>query len=514
MSTRLRHAAALISTISLLFLLSSCHSAVVQTCRKGVTSAFYAPRVYLQNPFAGPDPVAVTNAVAEATLVHNRAKPVTAATGKHVLTLEECRALALKNSLEIQQARIETLTQQAIEYSNRTKLLPHLIFSTELSDRDNYAYSYSEILGQEGEIPEPGSTGTGVNQYSTGRERSTLRYILEARWSPTDAALAYYLTKSTRNEKLKQNYVRVRIAQKLVGVVDSSFFRLLSLQQAVPMAKKLVGMRQDLTHRSEKLFERQLLPVENFHKARTKQLRANRLLDSLVSEAEQQRNLLATAVYVSPEICTDGGFVVAGSLERPSYAEPICNMEMVAIKARPEAYRAGLDHLSSANDLKRTLVKYFPKVTLFWRYTRDKDKHQYNRDWKEVGGLVYFDLVEWGSNVWESEATELMIAKTRREIGAVAMGITQQVRTAALRYYDALDQLKYASSTLASSRKVLGIQRERVSVDAQDRLALLEAEGDVLHEEIERIRAMGEANGLLAELKSTMGTNYVEPLAR
>jgi outer membrane protein TolC len=434
--------------------------------------------------------------------------------GKQVLTLEECRALALKNSLEIQQARIETLTQQAIEYSNRTKLLPHLIFSTELSDRDNYAYSYSEILGQEGVIPEPGSTGTGVNQFSTGRERSTLRYILEARWSPTDAALAYYLTRSTRNEKLKQNYVRVRIAQKLIGVVDSSFFRLLSLQEAIPMAKKLVGMRRDLTHRSEKLFERQLSPVENYHKARAKQLRANRLLNSLVSEAEQQRNLLATAVYVSPETCVDGGFVVAGPLERPSYVEPICNMEMIAIKAGPEAYRAGLDHLSSVNDLKRTLVKYFPKVTLFWRYTRDKDKHQYNRDWKEVGGLVYFDLVEWGSNVWESEATELMVAKTRREIGAVAMGVTQQVRTAALRYYDALDQLKYASSTLASSRKVLGIQRERVSVDAQDRLALLEAEGDVLHEEIERIRAMGEANGLLAELKSTMGTNYIEPLAR
>ncbi|MFH1113756.1 MAG: TolC family protein [Pseudomonadota bacterium] len=519
MSARTGRAAASLCVCATLVLLNSCSPSLLSFHRpadamSGLARAVLDTKTYLKDPFAGTDPVALSQGEAVAAVVNSRIRPATSVTGKRILTLPECRSIALATSLEIQQARIETLTQQAIEESNRTKMLPKLIFSAELSDRDNPPFSYSEVLGREGEIPDPGSPGSGVNQFSTGRERTTWRYVLETRWSPTDAALAYYLTKSSRNDKTKQHYVRIRTAQKLLEVVDSSYFRLLSLQRCIPMAENLVRMRKDLSGKSERLFEKQLIPVENYHGANRKLLRAQRVLERLTNEAEQQRNLLASAMNVSPETCTDGGFVVAGDMAPPCYSEPICNMEMAAVKNRPEAYRAGLEHLKSVNDLKRTLVKYFPKVSVFWRYTRDKDKHLYNRDWKDVGGLVYFDLIEWGSNRSESEATELIVSKTHREIGAVAMGITRQVRTAALRYFDGLDEIRYAEKALKASRKVLGIQRGRVSVDGQDKLALLEAEGDVLQEDLEKVRSIGEANGLLAELKSAMGTNYNEPLVR
>ncbi len=519
MSLRTGHVAATVCVCASLVLLTSCSSSFLSFYRpanvmSGFARAVHATKTYLRDPFAGADTVALSQGVAVSTVVNSRLRPATTKTGKRPLTLPECRSIALGTSLEIQQARIETLTRQAIEESNRTKMLPKLILSAELSNRDNLAFSYSEVLGREGEIPDPGSTGTGVNQFSTGRERTTWRYVLETRWSPTDAALAYYLTKSSRNDKSKQHYIRVRIAQKLLEVVDSSYFRLLSLQRVIPMAQNLVRMRQDLSNKSDRLFQKQLIPVENYHGANKKLIRAQRILERLTNEAEQQRNLLASAMNVSPDTCTDGGFILVGDIVPPCYSEPICNMEMTAVKSRPEAYRAGLEHLKSVNDLKRTLVKYFPKVTVFWRYTRDKDKHLYNRDWKEVGGLVYFDLMEWGSNVSESEATELIVSKTRREIGAVAMGVTRQVRTAALRYFDGLDEIRYAERALKASRKVLNIQRDRVSVDGQDKLALLDAEGDVLQEKIERVRSIGEANGLLAELKSAMGTNYNEPLVR
>jgi len=180
-------------------------------------------------PSLGNDHVNLAQSVAASTVLNHRIRPSTTLTGKKVLTREDCRGLALSNSLEIEQARIEEISQQAVEYSNRTKLLPHLLLSGELGERDNEPFSYSEILGQEGAAPEPGSRGTGVNQFATGRERTTWRYVLESRWSPTDAALAYYLSKSSYNDKQKQHYLRVRIAQKLIGIVDSSFVRLLAL---------------------------------------------------------------------------------------------------------------------------------------------------------------------------------------------------------------------------------------------------------------------------------------------
>ena len=187
-------------------------------------------------PIPETDHVSFSQGVSSGALKEYRIRPATTVTGKREMTLEDCKAMALANSLDIQKVRSEETAQAAMEYSNRTKVLPHFLFSAELSSRDNEAYSYSEVLGQMGVTPQPGTTGTGVNQFSTGRERQTWRYTMESRWTPTDAALAYYLSRSSRNDKRKQHYLRVRVAQRLIGVVEASYYRLLTLQKVIPSA--------------------------------------------------------------------------------------------------------------------------------------------------------------------------------------------------------------------------------------------------------------------------------------
>ena len=52
--------------------------------------------------------------------------------------------------LEIQRARIEEVTLKAVESATGLSLLPHFIFSGELTAKDNPLYSFTaEVLGQE-----------------------------------------------------------------------------------------------------------------------------------------------------------------------------------------------------------------------------------------------------------------------------------------------------------------------------------------------------------------------------
>ena len=206
------------------------------------------------DPFRGVDHQQLVRASSAMNLVQYRVKPATAVLGKRPLTLQECRRIALANSLDLHAARMEELSKQAIAYSNRTKLLPHFLFSGELSQRDNYQYSYSDVLGQEGRHPDPGAVGptsTGVTNYSTSHERSTWRYVAEARWSPTDAALAYYLTKSSKNDRIKAHHQKVRAGQKLLAAVDGAYFRLLSLQNTFAMAQRLAEERSERRGQNE-----------------------------------------------------------------------------------------------------------------------------------------------------------------------------------------------------------------------------------------------------------------------
>ncbi|MFC1836743.1 TolC family protein [Thermodesulfobacteriota bacterium] len=334
---------------------------------------------------------------------------------------------------------------------------------------------------------------------------------MEARWSPTDAVLAYYLSRSSVNDSLKAHYQRVRVAQKLVATIDSAFFRLLGLQLCFGKAERLVSIRCGVERKTKKALDRHLTDIKEYNRVKREAIRAQRLRDSINAEIEKQRNVLASAMGLSPDYCIDGGFHVCGQLVLPCFKTAVCQMEMQAMQNRPEAFEAGLNHLNSMNDVRRTIVKHFPKVTGFWRATRDNDKFLYNKEWKEAGVFVYFDLLDWLSNLSESKATRFNSGKTQREMAAVALAIASQVRVAAVDYFSSLNEARSAQAMEKSSGDVLRIYKERADRDDLEKLALEEAQADGLQDRIERIRAVAESNAALAELQGAMGTNYNEP---
>ena len=326
--TGISRTALVVGVCSLMLIISSCGPAWMQPLASP-KDLLSAGRSFFDRPFQETDHVSFSQGASTGAIKEYRIRPATTVTGKREMTLEDCKAMALANSLDIQKVRSEETAQAAMEYSNRTKVLPHFLFSAELSSRDNESYSYSEVRGQMGVTPQPGTTGSGVNQFSTGRERQTWRYTMESRWTPTDAALAYYLSRSSRNDKRKQHYLRVRVAQRLIGVVEASYYKLLSLQTVIPSAWKLVDILREATSKNEKLLDKKLATADRYQRIKKKLIAAEGMLASLRNEAEQQRNLLASAMQLSPEYCVDGGFFVVGEIPTPDFDERACDLEMI-----------------------------------------------------------------------------------------------------------------------------------------------------------------------------------------
>lgn len=467
--------------------------------------------------FTSVDPFEFSKANAVMALDQYRSAPPQEVVGSKTLTIDECREIALANNLEIQAAAADEITKRWIEYSSKTKLLPHFSFSGDLSDRDNIAFSFSQVWGRDFSIPTNPPVkggGEGVNLWSRGHERSTWRYVLESKWSPTDAALAYYVAKSSANDRIKSHFSRVRAAQKLISVVDSAFLRLLALQRALPVAENLVRSRERVLENMKAMFDKKLVTVDDYNRANQQHARAVRSLTRTKVEIDKQRNLLATAMGLSPDACAGGALSVSGELRAPAMNMQICDMELHAVQKRPEAFEAGLSNLSSENDLKRLIVKNFPKVTGFWRYTYDKDIFLYQHTWNEIGAFVYFDLLEWISNAEEMNAAVAHKAKTYHEMGSVALAITSQVRTAALQFNDSLDELKAVESALTTSQEVYRVAQSRQARDDLDRMSLEEARANMLSGQWEKYKALGESNAALAELESAIGLNYNEPFPK
>ena len=65
-----------------------------------------------------------------------------------------------------------------------------------------------------------------------------------------------------------------------------------------------------------------------------------------------------------------------------------------------------------------------------------------------------------------------------------------------------------------ASKKVLETVEKRVVLKAQNKVDLIESQGDLLQQRIVNLRALGEANAKLAELRSALGINYREAFPR
>ena len=126
---------ALVACMALLPLLSACHPALMSGTRRALSMG-ESVKAAIANPFRTVDTEAFTRAKTAIALEKYRVRPSTTVLGKREFCLTECRGLALGNNLELQAARMEELSRAAIEFSNKTKMLPHFLISGELSSRD------------------------------------------------------------------------------------------------------------------------------------------------------------------------------------------------------------------------------------------------------------------------------------------------------------------------------------------------------------------------------------------
>jgi outer membrane protein, multidrug efflux system len=471
----------------------------------GCKSAFFGAAVPVE-------PLQLTMASTACYAQQYRSKSATDVTGKRSFSVQDCRDITLARNLDLQVKRWEELANEDLKESARAGMLPHLVVAGEVGRRNNLPYQYADVIGQEGLKPAPGSTSTAVTNYHTYDQRNTWRQTLEAWWSPTDAALNYILYNNTCNKQWNSHFQRVRSAQKLVGSVEAAYYRLVGLQEGLQMADKLLSIRSGTAKKAVALLKKGLISQEECYRAKLNEDKARRLLSKLRNNMEKQRNIIAGAMGISPDHC-DGGFFATDKLEEPAFRGEICDLELLAMKNRPEAYIAGLNHFTSVNELKKAVVNYLPRVVGSWKYTRDDNTYLLNKDWNEISLLATFDATEWLANMKKARSAKSDAARSLSQVGAVAVGIASEVRVAALEYMDALEDMRNGDKSLKDSKEMLKVMRGRASKNEADRISVDEAEGDILHERITQIMALAGANARLAQLRSVLGVNYSEPLA-
>lgn len=442
-----------------------------------------------------------------------RARPIEVANnGRSELAVHDCVRLALANNLDVQAAFWDEQVKNKLARASEGKALPRIQGAYTISQRDSLPWSRSDVIGQEGLYEAVGpAPGTGVTNYSTARERFTRSWNFQLLWSPMDAAMAKYLSITRWNEAGQAHYQRARVAQQLVGTVTSSFWRLMALHEALPKAQALEKHRRSIAQDLKNLLENALVESQEYLTAKSLLAEASQQLSDVYLNIGRQRELLATAMNVSP----DSDFRVVGDLRLRSVAslDP-SKLEAAALVNRPEAYQADLAQASSIADQRRLMIKYFPRAEGFYGYFRDENKFYLDREWVDGGLRLTWDLMDCLNNVFEHEAARDKVYKTDRDRAVISLGILTQVRLKTLDAMKALERYKKTAELEDAAREAMRIARDveqakdRGASQKVIRIARERAICNLLQSEIDRLMSLGDAHAALAEVDTAVGSNY------
>jgi len=479
----------------------------------GTVLPYIAAGVCLGLAACTPNLTQIRHENASLILTTSRARPIEAANnGQTVLALHDCVRLALVNSLDIQSALWDEQVKNKLARASFGKMLPKIAGAYNLSQRDNLPWSRSDVIGQEGSYETLGpAPGTGVTNYSTSRERFSRTWNVQLLWSPMDAAMAGYLADVKWNEATQACYQRARVAQQLVGTVTAAFWRLRALNDALSKAQALVTHRRNVERDLKSLIENALVESQEYLTAKTQLAEASQQLAEVYLNIGRQRELLATAMNVSPDSC----FQVIGDLKSfPITCLDACKLEAAALVNRPEAYQADLAHESSIADLKRMIIRFIPRAEGFIGHFRDENKFQLDKEWADGGMRITWDLMDCLSNVLEHEAAKAKVYKSDRDRAVISLGILTQVRLKILDAMKALEKHKKFGELEDASRETMRIAKDveeakdRKASQKVMRIARERAACNLLQAEIDRLMAVGDVHAALADVDTAVGTNY------
>jgi outer membrane protein TolC len=445
-----------------------------------------------------------------------RSRPVSEANkGPKVLSVHDCIRLALDNNLDIQVALWDQQVKAGQAHASTLRSLPRIEGGFYQTRRGNLPFSRSDVIDNEGayEVLGPGP-GTGVTNFSVGRERGQRNWQVQLAWSPMDAYMASCIAETRATEAGQAGYQRYRVAQQLVGTITGTFYRLLALEHALPKAQALETHRSNIVRDLSALVSNQQVDPHELITARSLLAEAKNQASEIFINIGRQREILSVSMAMTPDCDLR---LIGQLLPLPITNLDPCHLEGVALVNRPEAYQADLAVLGSIADQKRLLMKFFPRAEGFLGYFRDENKFLYYRDWLDGGLKVTFDLLDFTANLMEHGAARDRVIKTDRERAVISMGIISQVRLRTLEAMKAIERFHKQVEVERLSAEGYRVARDIEEVKergAPHRVMLINREKALcalLQAKVDVFSALGEAHAALADVEAAVGTNHPIP---
>ena len=411
------------------------------------------------------------------------------------LTLAEAVSRAFKYNLE----RRVKMMEEALAFNQfeagKFDMLPKLVAMAGYSWRNNDKINLSR------------NTETGALSPSqfVSSDREHEMHGVEFTWSLLDLSLGYYGSRQNADRLLIAGERRVKAMEQLAMDVSTAFWRASAAQQLRTKVASTVRVAEEAL-KDARAAEGQRVrnPLDSMRYQR--QLLENlRLLEAIKSELATAEIELAHLINAP----LNERIVLANQqprdLARFLLGLAPEKLEAAALANNPDLREAHYHSRIAREEVRRTMARLFPNLSVNWAVRYDSDSYLVNRDWQEAGVQLSFNLFNLFTGPTQVKLAEAGVALADQRRVTMQMGVMAQLQLARVGLADAREQFERADNIWEIDRRIVEMVSSRTDAQAASKLDLVASATSETLSVLRRYQALAQVHKAESRMITTLG---------
>lgn len=423
------------------------------------------------------------------------------------LDLEQCRTLALEHNRKVQMAQLDAVASDYLVKSAKTKYLPRIDFvGGWVNPGDRALQPFAFNFDVPGLLPQ--GLAMPMDFLSVAPEQIfTGGFVLrQPIFLGTKIVQANKIAGSLSN--IAHEEVVLKQAD-VIGKVDTAYWRVISVQEKVQLAKAYKALLDRLANDLENIYQEGIITRNELLRVQVKQ---NEVALSLVkAENGLQLSRMALAQLLGMD---EANLVLSSAVI--SEQELIPRLELLAEQKGDQRVEIAMlnDKLKSTQALKAMVKSQFlPNVFLTAGYVwatpniYKGSQHNFGGDWA-IGIGVRVPLFTWGDRIYQTRMAEQKVQQAKLELAEAQELIALQIKRDQFQYSEALKKIELTKLSVQQAAENLRVVQNTLDEGMKSTKDILEAQAMWERASSDNIDARIEAATALSELEKSTGALY------
>lgn len=423
------------------------------------------------------------------------------------LDLEQCRTLALEHNRKVQMAQLDAVASDYLVKSAKTKYLPRIDFvGGWVNPGDRALQPFAFNFDVPGLLPQ--GLAMPMDFLSVAPEQIfTGGFVLrQPIFLGTKIVQANKIAGSLSN--IAHEEVVLKQAD-VIGKVDTAYWRVISVQEKVQLAKAYKTLLDRLANDLENIYQEGIITRNELLRVQVKQ---NEVALSLVkAENGLQLSRMALAQLLGMD---EANLVLSSAVI--SEQELIPRLELLAEQKGDQRVEIAMlnDKLKSTQALKAMVKSQFlPNVFLTAGYVwatpniYKGSQHNFGGDWA-IGIGVRVPLFTWGDRIYQTRMAEQKVQQAKLELAEAQELIALQIKRDQFQYSEALKKIELTKLSVQQAAENLRVVQNTLDEGMKSTKDILEAQAMWERASSDNIDARIEAATALSELEKSTGALY------